>query len=602
MQLLQPLGRKRSHLLYNTAIIIAVGFLFTFIVFTIKPFTSINSWLSDQFFLSKQTSNNIVIIGIDDATLAEYGKWSEWRRLYHAQAIDNLTAAKARVVAFDVLFADTSSDDEIFAKAIKENGNVILPVVGDGPLSTFNEPVVYRNVLLPTLPLREACLSMGHANIVPDGDGVVRRVPLLIEDETGNVYPALSLSILHAFLAKPLPSEYILQNNRLQILNRNIPVDASESMHVNYTSDVNSYARLSYKDVIEGNFDPAIVKHKIVLIGMTATGEIDTWSTPVSAGKLPGVWIHANTIDTILSQKFLQDAAWWINMLIMLVFTIIAAFALPRLKLPYGAILIAILLAGYLVGATYSFDLGYIVKALYPSLLLPLLYTTSALCMVIYERSDKRMIKNLFGRYVSPQVADEILNLSDSGKLQLGGEQRIVSVLFADIRGFTQMSERMSPKEVVDILNNYLSIIVDKVLEHEGMVNKFAGDCIMAVWNTPKLHHDHAVLAVRAAYESQQLILKKQKDNPSLHVVQFGMGINTGEAVAGNMGSTGRAEYTVIGDSVNLASRICSATPGGGIWIGQETYKLVKDVFKAEKMDPQAFKGKSEPVTVYKIL
>jgi adenylate cyclase len=602
MQFFQLLGRRRSHLLYHTIVIAAVGFLFTFIVFAVKPFTSINSWLSDQFFLSGQTSPNIVIIGIDDATLAEYGKWSEWRRSYHAQAIDNLTAAKARVIAFDVLFADTSSDDELLSQAIERNGNVILPVVGDGPLSSYGQEVIFRNVLLPALPLREACQSMGHANIVPDGDGVVRRVPLLIEDNNGNIYPALSLSVLHAFLAKPLPAEYILRNNRLYLLNRDIPVDGSSSMRVNYTSVENSYTGLSYKDVIEGNFDPSLVKHKIVLIGMTATGEIDTWSTPVSAGKLPGVWIHANAIDTILSQKFLQDAAWWINLLIMILFTLIAALALPRLRLPYGGILVAILFAGYLVGASYSFDAGYVIKALYPLLLLPLLYTTSALCMVIYERSDKRMIKNLFGRYVSTQVAEEILDLSDSGKLQLGGEQRTVSVLFADIRGFTQMSERMSPKEVVDMLNGYLSIIVDKVLEHEGMVNKFAGDCIMAVWNAPQLQDDHAVLAVRAAYESQQLILQKQKTDDSPRVVQFGIGINTGEAVAGNMGSMGRAEYTVIGDSVNLASRICSATPGGEIWIGQQTYQLVKDVFKAEEMKPQSFKGKSEPVVVYRII
>lgn len=602
MRLLQISGRRQSHLLYNTMVIIAVGLLFTFVVFTVKPFTSINSWLSDQFFLSGQTSENIVIVGIDDATLAEYGKWSEWRRSYHAQAIENLTAARVRVIAFDVLFADTSSDDELLSQAIDRNGNVILPVVGDGPLSSYSHAVVYQNVLLPALPLREACLSMGHANILPDGDGVVRKLPLLVEDNAGNKYPALSLSVLHAFLAKPLPTEYVIQDNQLCLLNRAIPVDGSRSIRVNYTAVENSYTGLSYKDVIEGSFDPSLVKHKIVLIGMTATGELDSWSTPVSAGKLPGVWIHANAIDTILSQKFLRDAAWWVNLLIMILFTLIAAIALPRIRLPFGGVLVAILFAGYLIAACYSFDSGYLIKALYPLLLLPLLYTTSALCMVIYERSDKRMIKGLFGRYVSPQVAEEILGLSDSGKLQLGGEQRTVSVLFADIRGFTQMSERMSPKDVVNVLNSYLSIIVDKVIEHEGMVNKFAGDCIMAVWNAPQLQDDHAVLAVRAAYESQQLIRQKQATDVSLPVVQFGIGINTGEAVAGNMGSMGRAEYTVIGDSVNLASRICSATPGGEIWIGPQTYKMVKDVFQTEEMKPQSFKGKSEPVVVYRII
>ena len=287
--------------------------------------------------------------------------------------------------------------------------------------------------------------------------------------------------------------------------------------------------------------------------------------------------------------------------MVMLLLVAITGVALPRLKLKWGGVLVAGLFLGYLVAVFLAFDSGYVLNALYPLTLLPLTYVTSVLCVVVAEQSDKRLVKDLFGRYVSPQVAAEILELADVGKLELGGEQRTVSVLFADIRGFTQMSEKMSPGEIVDMLNNYLSIIVERVLENDGMVNKFAGDNVMAVWNAPQFQQEHAWLAVKAAWEAQQAIMARQREDASLPRVQFGIGVNTGEAVAGNMGSSGRAEYTVIGDAVNVASRICGATSGGEVWIGHETYRQVKDYVEVEELEPQSFKGKAEPVAVYRV-
>ena len=163
------------------------------------------------------------------------------------------------------------------------------------------------------------------------------------------------------------------------------------------------------------------------------------------------------------------------------------------------------------------------------------------------------------------------------------------------------MSEHMTPEEVVNVLNTYLSLAIERVIANDGIVNKFAGDNIMGVWNAPQAQKDHALLAVKAAWESQQEMMKKQQEDDSLPKVQFGIGINTGDAVAGNMGSAGRAEYTVIGDAVNLASRICSAATGGEVWIGPETYRQVKDSVQVEQLEPKSFKGKEEPVIVYKV-
>jgi len=306
-------------------------------------------------------------------------------------------------------------------------------------------------------------------------------------------------------------------------------------------------------------------------------------------------------MDNILRQRFLVDTDWRITLLSMLFFVLLTGLTLPRLKLKWSAGLIAGLLIAYLAAVYISFDRGHVLNLLYPSMLLVISYITVVLCVVVSEQSHHRLIKDLFGKYVSPQVASTIIELDNMGKLSLGGERRIVTVLFADMRGFTKMSEHMSPEEVVNVLNTYLSLAIERVIANDGIVNKFAGDNIMGVWNAPQAQKDHALLAVKAAWESQQEMMKKQQEDDSLPKVQFGIGINTGDAVAGNMGSAGRAEYTVIGDAVNLASRICSAATGGEVWIGPETYRQVKDSVQVEQLEPKSFKGKEEPVIVYKV-
>jgi class 3 adenylate cyclase len=248
-----------------------------------------------------------------------------------------------------------------------------------------------------------------------------------------------------------------------------------------------------------------------------------------------------------------------------------------------------------------AFDRGYTLDLLYPLLLLPAIYVSSILYTVIIEQSDKRFVKELFGRYVSPQIAREIVSRADAGELRLGGEQREVSVLFADIRDFTRISEQLSPEATVEMLNTYLSVVANAVIQHDGIVNKFGGDSIMAVWNAPQSQPEHALLAVKAAWEAQKKVVELQQSDRWLLPVQFGIGINTGIALAGNVGSVGRTEYTVIGDSVNAASRTCSSTPGGEVWIGAETYDQTKDYIETQKLEPQSLKGKAAPVTVYRL-
>ena len=487
------------------------------------------------------------------------------------------------------------------AAAIKNASNVVLAAAGTGPLPLTESQITYNRFLLPASPLEQASTSIGHANVISDPDGTVRRLPLVIRDSMGQNYPALTLAVLHTLFNMPLPEEYLLENSALNLLGRDIPVDDFRRLRINFAVDNESRPYISYRDVIEGKFDPSMVKNKMVLIGMAATGELDTWAIPTSAGKVPGVLIHAAAMDTILRQRFLIETGIGMTLMIMVLMVLITIFALPRLKLRWGGVIIGGLFAGYLAASFITFDRGYILDILYPLAILPVMYVSNILFQIAIEQSDKRFIKDLFGRYVSPQVAGEILSLADANRLELGGEQREVTVLFADIRQFTQLSERMSPEAIVNMLNIYLSIMIDKVLQNEGMVNKFAGDNIMAVWNAPQSQTEHARLAVKAAWEAQQEITELQKRDPSLPRVEFGIGINTGVALAGNVGSLGRAEYTVIGDAVNLASRICGAASGGEVWIGPETYLQAMDYLQVEELEPQAFKGKTERVLVYRV-
>jgi adenylate cyclase len=584
-----------------------VGCLFTLVALLVQPFYSINLWLSDQLFTSEPPSPNIVIAGIDDNTFEVFGRWAEWPRSLHAQAIDNLSQAEAKVIGFDVIFIDSSPDDEMLATAMAKADNVVLAAVGTQPASQARAEITYDNFLLPIDSLEQAASNIGHANVVPDGDGTVRRLALIVKSSSGQVYPALTLAALHRLFSMPLPQEYLLENGSVNLLARDIPVDASYSLRINFGADNEKRSYVSYGDVISGDFDPSLVKNKVVLIGMTATGEPDTWAIPTSASKVPGVFIHAAAMDTILTERFLIKPGIIITLMIMLLLVGITAFALPRCGTWYwrdvakgvgitGGLFIACLVAGF-----FAFDRGYSLDLLYPLLLLPVVYVGNAIYMVVSEQRDKRFVKELFGRYISPQVAKEILTRADAGELRLGGEQKEVSVLFGDIRNFTPISEQLSPEEVVKMLNTYLSVVTDTVMQHSGIVNKFWGDSIIAVWNAPQSQPGHALLAVKAAWEAQQKLAELQQSDDRLRPVQFGIGINTGIALAGNIGSVGRSEYTVIGDSINTASRICSSTPGGEVWIGAETYNQTKDYIETEELEPQQLKGKAAPVIVYRV-
>ena len=595
--------RQRNHIL----IALGIGAILVLLVYFVQPFATINRWFTDQLFLDTTPSPNIVIVAIDDKSLQEYGGWPWSDRSLHASAVDNLKEAGAAVIGFDVLFADQYENAPVFADSIEKAGNVVLAGIGDNPQITEQPLVVYRDFTLPAPVFADAAAGIAHANVVPEGGAVVRKIPLVVSDESGKKYPALVLDMYKVYLEQVVQPglnihmDYSIHNGSIRVFNLEIPVDGKSQMRVNFVGGPNTFKRLSYADIIQGNFNADDVKGKLVLVGMTASGWTDYWVTPVSTEKMWGVEIHANALDTILKGRFLEETSKLIAALTVLLMVVIMGIVLPLVRLRWGTVLTVVLFIGYGLAVFFAFDKGHILNIFYPLISLPIMYVAVLITRVLAEQSDRREMIYLFGRYVSPQVSSEILKLANSDQLKLGGTKREVTVMFADMRGFTAMSEHMTPEEVVATLNKYLSVLIERVLANDGMINKFAGDNIMAVWNAPPDQPDQALLAVKAAIEGQQAMesLPQEEGQPK---VQFGIGINTGPAVAGNVGSEGRTEYTIIGDAVNLASRLCSNAPGGQVWIGPNTYERVKDEVEVEALEPQKFKGKAEPIPVYRAL
>lgn len=604
--------RQRRRILMGTALALGIGLVLAG-AYAFQFLHSLQLASSDFLFRARNLALNpllqerIVVIGIDDATLSQMGRLGSWPRTYYARVVDALALAQARLIVLDVIFPEEGTGDQELAQAMERAGNVIQPVLGtpSSPrLTPYGQPMEFEGLLRPRPLLEQASLALGHSNVLPDADGSVRRIPLLVRS-AGMEEPALALTAAAKYLRRPQVMEASPQPGHLTLAGRAIPVDGFYRMIVNYqgraTGQGMPFRLVSFGDVLNGQVDPSIFNDKLILIGATASGLADDYWTPLGGGKMNGVEIHANAIETILRPALLQPQGTANTATTIVLLALLAGAAALFLPVVWSTLSIAALYGAYALVAFIAFDRGLMLNMAYPPLALLGGWVGVSLYRVVSEQARRREVLRIFGRYVSPEVVQEIMSQTEAGGLRLGGEEREVTVAFADIRGFTSLSENMRPEEVVRLLNAYLSELIAVVLKHRGMINKFAGDNIMAVWNAPVEQTDHALLAVRAAMEGQEALHRLPLRYPDLPPVEFGIGINTGIAVAGNLGSEDRSEYTVIGDAVNLASRLTGAAPGGRIWIGPTTFEMVRRHVKAEPLEPMAVKGKREPVMIYEI-
>ncbi len=548
----------------------------------------------------------IAIVAIDDNSLDQLGRFSSWPRAYHAQLINVLSETGARVIVFDILFSEPSPDDEQLQASIKQAGNVILPIAGTletHQTAMTGEATALGRVIKPLKSFEESALAVGHANVIPDEDGIVRRVPLLITNNE-HYEPALALTAIAKYLRRPQITETPVKDNCLSFAGRSIPLDNANSMLINYQSGPAvplSFETVSYADVLQNSFSPVNLQDKIVLIGVTAVGFGDTFWTPMGR-IMSGVELHASAMHTIMTGNFLKPAPGPITILSILLLALFCGLVVLRLRVLWATLSTVFLGIIYFLIAFCFFDQGTVMDMLYPPLTLAGSFVGVNLYNVTSERLEKKEITKTFGQYVSPSVVEKILLALEEGELKLGGEERQVTVLFADVRNFTSIAENMPPQELVKVLNHYLSVIIKAAIGCDGMVNKFGGDSVMAVWNAPIGCQEHAALATEAAVSAQQALRELQENETNLPRMEFGIGINTGNALAGNMGSTDRLEYSVIGDVVNTASRLAGVAPGGRVWVGANTFDMIKGYVSAMPLEPLPLKGKRGTIQAYEIV
>jgi adenylate cyclase len=544
-----------------------------------------------------------------------------------------LNEAGARVIAFDVLFADPTSDDAGLAEAMSAARNVVEPVAGStsqaNPTTRSGEFIRYDQYTYPTPTLREAARIIGHVNVVPDSDGQVRQVPLILMDGDTPV-PALGLAAMMLYLRMP-----VMDLIDIQIDQVSFPMGAPEQ-RVLYTDDIGqmnvyyfgpptnvnqpgTFPVYSLVDVLNGYVPPEAFKDKIVLIGALDTaGEPDSYATPSTptGKKMFGVEIHANIIETIhqsLPTAIMppgETIDWTLplreqpvgeQMAITFLLALGAGLLLPFLRW-YLALPVSILTyVAYYTWVSSEFRNGRILEILFPAQGLTLTFVGTMIVVYLLEERRRGQINDLFSRYVSPEIAQKIVEAFDHGQLNLGGEEREITVLFADIRGFTTLSEGLTPPEVVSILNVFLERMNTIVMGHGGAINKYIGDNLMAFWNAPYPQEDHAWLATQAGVKMLEAINDLNQTRQFTAPVQFGIGINTGPVVVGNVGSQRRLEYTPIGDTVNTASRLCGVAPGGSVYIGRRTLDLIGDRATPAAVHHLKLKGKAEPVEIHEL-
>ncbi|MGZ8160292.1 MAG: CHASE2 domain-containing protein, partial [Methylobacter sp.] len=608
----------------------------------------------------------IVIIDIDEESLAKEGRWP-WRRDKLAYLVDMLfDYYNVKLLGFDVVFSepDTSagvelleqlaagplqkdagflstletmrpqlSYDDMFAKSL-ENRPVVLgyfashitektPEVGalPAPLAAANElpfsPLLIKEKsYAANLPkLQTAAMSGGFFNNPNvDEDGVYRRLPLLI-NYNHQVYEALSLALFRTLLGKPevkfITGEGYGKSNidshleGLEIEGFHIPVDQSSTLLVPYRGRQGSFSYISATDVLNGVTGVEKLKDKIVIVGTSAAGLLDLRVTPVQ-NVYAGVEVHANILSGLLDQTIKSRPSYIlaIELAELLLICLLAIFAFPRLPVFLSAILFSVLLIGGIAFNFYCWAVWNIDTLLAtPITLLIGLYGIQIFFGFFFESRKKKQMGNMFGQYIPPELVEQ-MSQSDE-EFSLKGESREMTVLFSDVRGFTTISEGMEPQELCDLINDILTPVTRVIHEHKGTIDKYIGDAIMAFWGAPMHNPQHASQAVKAGLAILQALKTIQKDFKAKGwpEVDIGIGLNTGKMSVGNMGSQFRIAYTVMGDAVNLGSRLEGLTKQYGVkMIVSESTLQAAPEFTYRELDKVRVKGKHKPIAIYEPL
>jgi adenylate cyclase len=452
--------------------------------------------------------------------------------------------------------------------------------------------------------------NFGYFNIIPDSDGTVRREPVIIPFR-GSYYPSLDVAAALAYTNLPLDQVNVVFNpnglERIDFGKVSIPTDPSGFVMIDYYGPGKTFETYSLSDVMEHKISPSKLKDRLVLIGATAVGVGDSAVTPFQQMNFFGVEAHANFITNILQGRFIGRGIRenLIDILFLLLFGLPAGMVMSVASPRRATAFTLISLASFLFVAFYLFahQRMWIVIVL-PAATLVVNYVMIISYRFFFEERQKRKVRTAFTQYVPPGVIAQMLQHPEL--LRLGGEEKELTAMFSDIRGFTTLSEGLSPTALVELLNEFLSSMTDVIFKHWGTLDKYIGDAIMAFWGAPYPQTDHAVRACRAALEMLEMLNKLQAkwDAQGRPRIDIGVGINTGPMVVGNMGSAKRFNFTIMGDNVNLASRLEGTNKqfGTRVIISEGTYLKVAEYFIARELDLIRVKGKMKPVKIFELL
>lgn len=588
--------------LVESLIVIALVFLLTIT----NLFSHLDYMLKDALYqIPRGVSSQIKIIAIDDKTLEELGPINTWSRQYYADLINILNSnenAKPAVIAFDILFSGYFGDnntiaegDMAFAEAAKESGNVVAVAqykYNEKAATDENGLIVYPvdAVYYPYEELREV-VSVGYSNVAQDSDGVVRRIAIEQSYQGEDMY----------MFSKVIYDMYCDNNGSKKV---EIPTDKYGKTLINFSGKPGDYECISMVDVLDGKIDPRAFTGSIVLVGAYATGMQDNFNVPNGYSKqMFGVEIHANILQSLMDGRFSINANPIATGIITGIICGIIHFIFKRSKIWLSTILLLVAVGAQIfVGITLNNN-GKSISLVYAIIVLIVSYVYCLAIGYILEKIKRKKVINAFKKYVAPEVVEEISKKGDFS-IKLGGENRDVAVLFVDIRGFTTMSEILEPEQVVAILNNYLNLTTDAIFKNKGTLDKFIGDATMAVFNSPFDLEDYTFKAVCAAMDivdgAKALEDKLMKEFG--RSIGFGVGVNCGPAIVGNIGCEFRMDFTAIGDTVNTAARLESNAKRGQVLISDMVYERVKDRVEVEEVGEIPLKGKSNGVFVYSVV
>lgn len=446
----------------------------------------------------------------------------------------------------------------------------------------------------------------GFFNIFPDRDGVVRRIPAVIKFREA-LYAPLSIVSASAYFNHPISVNVTDHGIKgINISQLYIPTDEWGKILINYRGPEKTFPHISITDILTESVPENILKDKIVLVGATAVGIFDLRVTPFGT-VFPGIEVHANIVDSILANDFLYQPAWAaiFDIMAIIVAGLFLGIILPRAGVISGALAGTFLFCGHILLCQYLFSSkGLILNLVYPLSVMIFVYVAITAYKYLAEAKQKKFIKDAFSTYLAPSVVSQLIQFPEN--LVLGGEKRVITALFSDVQEFTSISEKLTPEELVDLLNEFLTEMTDIILKYEGTVDKFEGDAIIAFFGAPNPLDNQAEVACRACIEMQKRLAElrskwRTEEKPEL---KMRIGLCTGPAVVGNMGSKNRMDYTMMGDTVNTAARLEAVNKvyGSFTLVGDSTYGSAGDNIITREIDSVLVAGKEDPVTIYEII